>query len=266
MKQVNAAGCRICDIDRPSWIARELRMVHVWCGDEETFLGQLILLIDDAIVVATPEYKELDSIRQRLTAGESPASVLPDDARTIPFLSVTSIVTDKHDEDIEIAYSRSGENKEQTLRLINPLKRDEVYACLKTVFGTKFDEVIDDYSVPRAAIGSLLSLTICGGLTFIAANAAASLRAAESYEISGRHASSKALIAWLLEVLGPVGVSIVGGITCFLSAAMLYIRVRKPQTLMIMQEGTYQPGSKAGLVGKYLVLFFMWYLAARAAI
>ena len=241
-------------------------MAKVWCGDEETFFGQLITLTNESIVLAYPDDKQVESIRSRLQAGESAASVLHKNATVIPFLSIIRISTDRHDEDIEIEFETGGEKHSKTLRLLNPEKRDEVYAELKTVFGQKFEEIEDSYSLPRAAIGSLLSLTICGGLTWVCASAAATLRAADDYEIEGRHASSKALIAWILETLGPIGVSIIGGILCLLSGAMLYLRVRQPQSMLIMQEEPYRPESQFRLIGKYLVLFFMWYVAARAAV
>jgi hypothetical protein len=239
-------------------------MAKLWCGDEETWFNQLVLLTGESIVVANTSDDDVAPIRERLESGENPAAVLSSDALTIPFLSVTKISTDKHDEDIDISYKVGSETKSKTLRLKNPEKRDEVYAELKQVYGEKFQEAEDRYNVLRAAFGSLMGLTIFGGLTWLAVQASKVLRAAGDYEVEGSRAGLKKLIGWILETLGPTGCTIVGGLICALIAWNLVNRVKQPPEMLILQEGPYKSASMVGLTMKYSILLFIWYVVARA--
>ena len=130
---------------------------------------------------------------------------------------------------------------------------------------TKFSETEHNYSIPRAAFGSLTALTVFGLITWLGAKFAVALRAAEDYEISGSNRGTKQLIAWIFEFLGPTGVYVVGGIFCAMSALVLYTRVTKPQQMLILQAEPYKAGSKITLTLKYMALIFVWYIVARTA-
>ena len=237
-------------------------MSAVWCADD-TFLGDLIYLNESNLVIDSPDDDKAEQIKSALLGGTPAAQVLSSDSTDIPLLSITSIRTDRNDEDIEIEYRSGKETKEKTLRLSSPEKRDEVYAALKSVFGEKFTETEDAYSVPRAALGSLTALTVFGLLTWGGAYFAKLLRAAEDYEIEGSRQGAKQLIAWILEFLGPTGVYIIGGLICALCAFTLYSRVTQPQVMLILQEKPYKKGSSIVLTLKYGALFFVWYIVGR---
>ena len=239
-------------------------MSAVWCEDD-TFLGDLIFLNESNLVIDSPGDDQAENLKSALLSGTPAAQVLGSDSVDIPLLAITSIRTDRNDEDIEIEYRRGKETVEHTLRMSSPEKRDEVYAALKQVFGEKFTESEDAYSAPRAALGSLTALTVFGLLTWGGAYFARLLRAAEDYEISGGKQGVKQLIAWIFEFLGPTGVHIIGGLFCALSALSLYSRVMKPQVMLILQEAPYRRGSGIVLTAKYGVLLFVWYLVARVA-
>ena len=78
----------------------------------------------------------------------------------VPLLSVISISTDKHDDDIEIKYKSGKEVEETTLRLASQEIRNDVYRALKECFGDKFSETEDACSVPQASYGSLMLFAI----------------------------------------------------------------------------------------------------------
>ena len=237
-------------------------MTAVWCADD-TFLNDLIFLNESNLVVDSPKSEKALQIKEALLAGTPAAQLLSSDSVNIPLLSITSIRTDRNDDDIEIHYKSGKETEEHTLRLSSKEKRDEVYAALKAAFGDRFSETEDAYSIPRAALGSLTALTIFGLLTWGGAKFASMLRAAEDYDISGSNQGMKQLIAWVLELLGPIGVYVVGGLICALSAFTLYSRVTSPQVMMILQEEPYKKGSTIMLTAKYAVLIFVWYVVAR---
>ena len=237
-------------------------MSAVWCADE-TFLGDLIFINESNLVIDSPDDDKAEQIKSALLSGTPAAQVLSSDSVDIPLLSITSIKTDKNDDEIEIEYKNGKETAEHTLRLSSPEKRDEVYAALKIVFGEKFTETEDAYSLPRAALGSLTALTVFGLLTWGGAYFARLLQEAEAYEISGSKQGAKQLIAWILEFLGPTGVYIIGGLLCALSALTRDSRVTSPQVMLSLPEKHYKKGSSIMLTLKYGVLRFVSYLDGR---
>jgi len=237
-------------------------MSAVWCTDQ-TFLGELIFLNESNLVVDSPDDDKAVLIKDALLGGTPAAQVLSSDSTDIPLLSITSIKTDKNDDEIEIEYKSDKESKDKTLRLASKEVRDEVYASLKSAFGDRFTETEDAYSVPQAAFGSLIGLTVFGLLTWGGAKFAALLRATDDYEIEGSRQGIKSLIAWVLELLGPIGVYVVGGLICALCAFSLYSRVTQPQIMLVLQEEPYKKASRIMLGLKYLGMFAIWYVVAR---
>ena len=232
-------------------------MTHVWCADD-TFLGEMIFLDDHSLIVDAPDEADVPRIRDALLGGSTPASVLSSDSTNIPLLSITRIAANRHDEDIEITYKKGRDTDEKTLRLASKEKRDEVYARLKAAFGDKFKEYEDAYGAPRACYASLMGLTIFGFLTWIFAMAARDLRAGEDYEASGSHEGAKALFAWALDLLGPVGVAIIGGVISLLYAAAAVMNFRRPPVMLILQAERHKPQGAIVTALKYGVLLVVW--------
>ncbi len=71
------------------------------------------------------------------------------------------------------------------------------------------------------------------------------------------------MVAWILELLGAVGVYVIGGLICALCAFTLYSRVTQPQVMLVLQEAPYKKASKFMLGLKYLGLFAIWFVVAR---
>ena len=127
----------------------------------------------------------------------------------------------------------------------------------------KVVELVLSNAVPRAAYAPLMATTIFGCLTWLFANAAAQLQTAADYEISGGSRDLKALFAWLLEVLGPTGVWVVGGGIVVLCGMSLIQRVKQPPVTLIMQEAPYKAPSNIKLVFKYGILAVIWFVVLR---
>ena len=235
-------------------------MTSVWCADD-TLFGEMIFLDDSNLIVDLPEEKHVDRMRDALLGGTAPAAVLSSESTNIPLLAVTKISIDRHDEDIEIEYREGKETKDKTLRLTSRDKRDEVYAQLKTAFGEKFAEHRDDYSVLRAVYASLVALTIFGFLTWVFAAAAAEIRAGEAYDTGGDGA--KALFAAALNVMGPVGVSVLGGVICAVYAFAAFLNVRQPPSMLILQAEPYKAQGPIKTAVKYGILLLMWAFLAK---
>ena len=239
-------------------------MTQVWCGSEELLFGGLIVLTDDTLALADPDKKQLPATRQRLLAGEAPSAVLGSDATIIPIAAVRRFVTDVHDEDIEVEYASGASNETETLRLASGEKRDEVFAALKTAAGDRFTEYEESFSVPRSAFAPLMTLTICGALTWVFARAAQDVSSGAN-DPGFQSDTLKAIMLWFMRLFGPTGVYIVGGLLCALCLLSLVMRVKRPPTLLILNQGKHRPGTKLGLVFKYLLLLGAWSFVARVA-
>lgn len=237
-------------------------MSQVWCADDTDF-GDLIVISTDNLIVDRPEEEDARSIRDALLQGKTPASVISSDADNIPLVSVTRISADLTDKEIEIEYKKGKETEEKTLHLANDTKRDEVFAALKNVYGDKFEEFEDKHSIPQAVYAPLMSLTIFGFLTWIFAMAAGQL--AESYEPDSGESTTQWFVVMILDVIGPVGVWIVGGFLCLMSALAVISKFRYPPQMRILQETPYKSQSIFMTVGKYAILFVMWAYLLRVA-
>ena len=241
-------------------------MASVWCADD-TFGPQFIFLGEQNLIVDMPKSGNREQMRDALLAGSSPAAVVSSLSVDIPLTSIVHIATDKHDEDIEIRYKVGDEIKDQTLRLANPEIRDEVWKELKAIFGDRFQQFEHAKNIPEAAFGGLAALTFFGAMSWLLASVASSFRAADGdYDIEGRHQGAKALFAWFMEFLGPIGVWIIGGLLCALSFMAVVNAVRQPPVMKILQEGPYKPQGLVKLSLKYLALGVVWYFAIKASL
>jgi site-specific recombinase len=96
--------------------------------------------------------------------------------------------------------------------------------------------------------------------TALAMQAAAALQMAGEVEFTGRKKGLKQLVVWILELLGPTGVGIIGGLICALCLWTLVQRLKAPPHLQILQPKPYQAQSALVTALKYIALFAVWAL------
>jgi len=109
----------------------------------------------------------------------------------------------------------------------------------------------------------LTALTIFALGTLMARSAAIAVRAAGEIEYEGRRQGTKKLFAGVLDLLGPTGVTVIGGILMLLAGLVLYSRLKAPQRLHILQSTPYAAPSPVVLGLKYAGLCVVWLLALR---
>lgn len=236
-------------------------MSHVWCADD-TFFGDLILIGNENLIVDHPKEEETPAIRDALLQGQSPAAVLSSTALNIPLTSVTKIVTDLHDDMIEIHYKAGDEDKTKNLHLADCEKRDEVLVALKQIYGDRFKHYEEKQSLVQAIWGPVFSLTILPCIAWLLAAAAADLKSGEA---SPEQADGlfELILVWVMQLFGPTGIWVVAGILMFLTAVLLQNRVRKPPVVVTLQAEPYRPHTTLKLIAKYLALFALWAFIAR---
>ncbi len=223
---------------------------------------------DDKIrlIVLTPEALYSESLtpvecRQRveaLKAGNSPSTLFGTEADHVSLRALEKVTADARDTDIELTHRDGKDSTDLTLSISSAEIREAVFAALQQVMANRFQTFEDHYSRARAAFGSLMTLTVFGLLTWWLAAAAAGIRAAEEIELSGRKKGLKKIFIGTLDLLGPTGVTIIGGLICALVLWYLALQLRQPPQLRILQAGQYKPASPLITGAKYLLLAGVW--------
>lgn len=225
--------------------------------------AQLIVLTDEAVYAETLAPAAAAQAVDALQAGRSPATVFGKDAKHATFRSMTRVQYDEHDTDIDFHHRDGKDDASVSVSIETPGLREQVFAAAQRQLSDTFSAYETHYSRWRAALGPLIAVTVFGLGTLALRAAAIAIRAVDEVEVSGRRQGLKKLFAWVLDTLGPMGVSVVGGVLVLLSGWVLYTRLQQPQRLHILQSAPYSPPSQVVLVLKYVVLLAVWMLALR---
>jgi hypothetical protein len=231
--------------------------------DRKSDKAQLIVLTDEAVYAQEMKHEAAAQTVAALEAGRSPAVVFRKDAKHVAFRSMTKAQYNEHETDIEFHHREGKNDGSVSVFVETPGLREEVFAAVQQQLSGSFDAHRIEYSRWRAALGPLIALTVFGLGTLALRVAAIAIRAVDEVEVSGRRQGLKKLFVWVLDTLGPMGVSIAGGLLVLLSGWVLYSRLQEPQRLHILQSAPYSPPSSVTLVLKYVVLLAVWALALR---
>ena len=240
--------------------------IQVWV-DQGHGRNQVIALSTESLYVEDLKGPEAEAKVTKLAAGEAPDGIFGVDATHIPLRRLTKIAVDRNDDsDIDLCYYEGKEKENETLRVSEKGTRDNIYSALRDATSSRFLEFVDQYSRARAAFASLATLTVLALATWGLSIAAVAIREADEIEITGRRQGLKQLFAWVLDFLGPWGVSVVGGLLCLLAAATLISRVKTPQLMYILQSEPHKQGSSFGTIAKYAALVAVWAWVAFIAL
>lgn len=234
--------------------------------DRDGTKAQLVVLTADAVHAETFSAADCQRHIRELAAGKSPDALFGKDASKIALRSIRRVQIDDNDNDVDVTHVESDKEIATSLRFAENDVRDAVYAALRERLAGRMHEHVDEYTRPRAAVGSLTALTVFGIGTFLLAQAAAAIQAAGEMEITGRRAGLKKFFAGVLDTLGPTGVSIIGGILCLLALLVLVQRLRQPPRLRFVQTATWAGPPKVATIVKYGMLVAVWGFVAKAAL
>jgi hypothetical protein len=192
----------------------------------------LLAIGPDYLLIANPKESELAAAEEALQQGASHA---PKDAKVIPFAAIKRIrYNTKSPGDLEISYKAG-----------NGLKSARFGFSSEADLITAFDEL--KQSVPgmlekreklnavTAAIKPIIFTVIFAALTYVLFRGAQGLSEGGDADTSGRYGLVKKIFAWLLELLGPTGVLVVGGILVILCVVVLIKRVGNPPEFVSLE-------------------------------
>jgi hypothetical protein len=234
-------------------------MPKVWIN-EESIHAEIIVVGDDAVITGSLEGEELEDVKKQIESGASPLNLFGERATMIPYFSIKKIKFEENDEDIEIDYKTEKDGKSEILGPTDIAAQQEILAEIQPHLAEDFTSMTEKYSLPRAVFPSLMTLTIFIIITRVLYSAAAEIAAGAEAEISGRHSGLKTLFLWVLDLLGPIGVLIVGGLLMFLPVMMLIRRIKEPTVVTTIKQGKQRPGSVIGTTIKWAILVGVWYL------
>ncbi len=234
-------------------------MPKVWIN-EETLFDPIIVVGNDAIITASLKPAELEDAKRRIEEGEGPLNVFGDRATMIPYFSIKKIKFEENDDDIEVDYKAEKDAKSKTLAPVDQAVRQEILTEIQLHLGEDFTSMTEKYSLPRAVFPSLMTLSVFIFITKFLYLVAARIAAGTEIEVSGRRSGLKRLFLWILDLLGPTGVLILGGLLMLLTALVLFKRLKEPTIVTTIKQGKQRTGSVIGTVIKYAILIGVWAL------
>lgn len=224
--------------------------------------AQLLAVSQEAVYAETAEKAAAEAQQKRLSAGESPANVFGPKAEHVVLRNVTKVQTTTADDDITFDVEGGKDTKTQSITIDDAGIRDSVFAAIGQATQGKFSHHEDQYTRPRAAFASAMTLSLLAMGTAIAVRAAIAIQAADEVVVEGRRKGIKKLVVWVLETLGPWGCGLIGTAMCLLALFVLVQRIKSPPVVQILQAKPYVPQSTIVTVFKYGLLAAIWVLFA----
>lgn len=201
-------------------------------SNPKALFNNVLAIYPDHVMVARPTESALGEQLARLEA--DPAAT-PDGAKHIPFATITNVRYNEKDQHLDIHYRQGKDKKEATFTFADTAEREEVFAELKKVLPT-YSEKRQEMNAMSAGVKPLLVALVLSFFTYIGFRAAQQLAAGAEAEVSGRHSGVKRLFAWLLDLLGPTGVLIIGGLMVAGALLVLVKRMGEPPIWVTLKK------------------------------
>ena len=200
----------------------------------EGLFDRLVVLTNEALFTANPEKPQLAGVASKVTAAAPAVKSVVPDAEQIAYKSISSVKTNRHRTVLEVYYHDGSRDRMKGIDFDSAALRDRVFESLRRRLGPRFvkDEV--QYSVLSAAFAPLLTTVVFAGITMFLMSAAQELVDGVDVKIRGRNAAAKGIFVLVLDVLGPTGVMILGGLFVAGGLAWLVARLRKPPLMAML--------------------------------
>jgi len=207
-------------------------MIEVFTGENELF-DRLLVVSDDAVYVSNPDKEKVAGIASKIREGTPVNSVVPD-ADAIRYAAVSSVKANRFRDDLNIYHQQAGKTRMRNITFKDAAHRDTALQALERRLAPRFTKAEVQYGVVRAALVPLLTTAALAALTYVSYMAAGGVAAGEAVDIHGRARAQKRMFAWALEILGPTGVAVVGGLIVLGCIGWLVVRVKKPPLMVTL--------------------------------
>lgn len=214
--------------------------VEVFTGADQLF-DRLFVVTDDAVLVANPPSETLPAIASSVRGG-APVKTLVTDAEEFPFAAITAVKANMFRDSMIIEYNQGPKSRLKDVHFKDAATRNNALTALEKRLGSRFQKRMEQYGLVKAALAPLLTTIGFAAFTYISVLAAAALAAGEEEaEIRGRQQLLKRLFVWAMELLGPIGIGIAGGLIVLGCLFWLIGRIRQPPLMVILTPRKGRP-------------------------
>jgi hypothetical protein len=175
----------------------------------DTFIGGvagadgLVAITDNHVVIANVDVATATKLAQAMADG---LTDIPR-AKKVPFRTLASLSTNKHRDDITLTFGEGRTCESEVASFASPEVRDQALAAIENRVKGLFTRTEVQYGLVRAVGIPLLCTAAVLALTWVFAGTAAEIQ--NGAEIETRRARNAAVLS-ILELIGPVGTSLVG--------------------------------------------------------
>ena len=196
--------------------------MKLWHNPRST--SHTTLLIRDGQVYVGSTKKGIEQFKDQLASCDSPLEVLGEKAVDVSSTKIERV--ESQDSTITMRYVRNGQQRFTMVEMPTEEDRQTALTALADALGLSSNT--SQLSPVQAATKPLLSVVGIALVTFLLSSAAAELESGETATISGRRRGLKRLLVAILDIIGPTGVYILGGLAFLAAVAWLYRRVTNP--------------------------------------
>jgi len=134
---------------------------------------------------------------------------------------------DQKDDDIDFAFKLGRQKSSKNVAFSSREERDAFMIELAERM-PECDSKTVEWGPIRASLGPLTFGSVVAFMTWAMHGAASALAAGAEAEVSGRRAGLKKLVMWMIDLVGPTGVLVAGGLVVALTGVFLWKRVTTP--------------------------------------
>jgi hypothetical protein len=189
---------------------------------------RLVVVTNEALFTANPDKSLVKGLAAQVVAAGPMVKSVVMDAEEIPFPKISAVKTNRHRTDINVHYHNGSRDAIKNIDFDSTAVRDRAFESLRRRLGPRFVKDEKQYSVVGAAIAPLITALVFAGITWFLMGAAQELADGVEAEIRGRNQAAKGIFVLVLDVLGPTGVMILGGLFVAGSIAWLVARLKNP--------------------------------------
>lgn len=212
--------------------------VDVFTGGDQMF-DRLFVVTDDAVLVANPPAETLPTIASSVRGG-APVKTLVPDLEEFPFAAITSVTANKFRDTMMIHYNQGPKTRMKDVHFKDAAVRNDALTALAR--RARFQRREVQYGLVKAALAPLLTTIGFAAFTYLSILAAAALASGEEEaEIRGRQQVLKRLFVWALELLGPIGIGIIGGLLVLGCLFWLVGRIKQPPLMITLSPRPGRP-------------------------
>jgi hypothetical protein len=197
----------------------------------------LVVITDEAIYLCSAAVEQAAGLKDRLEQGENPAAVFGSETQVIPLALITRIQTDRNENTLDITWQKEDEDEQEASVTFAEIgSRDARFMELTTHLGEGWEIGEDRFTRGRALLAPLGC--IAGA---IAATALLCWLATDD-GIKHLHGHGKAaLLRFVLQLLHPPGVLVVGSLVLAGLVYWLCRRWQQPPDLLWLSRRAAEP-------------------------